>query len=196
MDMQNTEDYFASKTIKDTHNGSPLTEFEMEVTKVIQNNPIFYAEHQDERGFMHLDQEDAEHCALKIGNILRKKLAELELEVTAKALLDAATFWSENPDEVDDETPADCRNWLRDLANDIKTRGTRPQVSTSSLAIDTSLTAIEKIERLREIHAPLYLPTGQTVCSSCLEDQGNDFGAHPYPCPTILILDGREQGDL
>lgn len=46
-------------------------------------------------------------------------LAAHDREVAAKALRDAAAFWGENPDEVDDETPADCRNWLRCRADRI-----------------------------------------------------------------------------
>lgn len=41
-------------------------------------------------------------------------------EAQAEALRDAAMFWSENPDEVDDETPGDIRNWMRDRADQIE----------------------------------------------------------------------------
>lgn len=38
----------------------------------------------------------------------------------AEALREAADFWADDPDAVDDETPADCRNWLRDRADEIE----------------------------------------------------------------------------
>ena len=47
-------------------------------------------------------------------------LIEASPAIAARALREAATYWGENPDGVDDETPADCRNWLRDRADEIE----------------------------------------------------------------------------
>ncbi|MDR2257008.1 MAG: hypothetical protein LBE25_13590 [Arthrobacter sp.] len=116
-----TEDYFGAKTVTETHNGSPLTAFEMDAAKAIRDNPIFYAEYQDERGFMHLDQEDAEHCALKIGEILRERLAARDREVAAKALRDAAAELPEYdlPFMVNGRATIHVYHWLNDRATSI-----------------------------------------------------------------------------
>ena len=74
-DQPNAKKYFTMASITATHSGVHLTQFQMDVTKAIQDNPIIYEEHQDEHGFMHLDQEDAEHCAIRIGEILCEALA-------------------------------------------------------------------------------------------------------------------------
>lgn len=44
------------------------------------------------------------------------------------------------------------------------------------------ITALEQIERVRVVHKP-YDFDGTPVCDAC---------DHPYPCPTIRILDGNE----
>ena len=117
-DQTNTEDYFTSASITATHSGVHLTQFQMDVTKAIQDNPIIYEEHQDEHGFMHLDQEDAEHCAIHIGEVLREALAAHDREIAAKALRDAADAMAADSEVRD---PLQLRaDWLRARADRIE----------------------------------------------------------------------------
>lgn len=46
---------------------------------------------------------------------------EHDAAVAARALREAAAAWAADPDSVDDETPADARNWLRERADQIDT---------------------------------------------------------------------------
>ena len=101
-DQPNAKKYFTMASITATHSGVHLTQFQMDVTKAIQDNPIIYEEHQDEHGFMHLDQEDAEHCAIHIGEILREALAARDREVAAKAVAEVIDFLDSQvgPDDI------------------------------------------------------------------------------------------------
>jgi len=106
---------------------------------------------------------------------------------TLRQLLTEATRhspapWGVYPD-LTDEVHDDCREPV--------SYGPNPAGAALIAAAPTHLadliTALEQIERIREVHAPFECRGGCCVaCIECIHCENE------YPCPTIRILDGTE----
>lgn len=71
--------------------------------------------------FAYIDRRDFESQVSGGGRlpdeVSQAEFARFLVRMKADAVRKVAKYWAENPDEVDDETPGDVRNWLREYAD-------------------------------------------------------------------------------
>lgn len=76
--------------------------------------------------FAYIDRRDFESQVSGEGRLAdevpQAEFARFIAHVQAEAVRAAAAYWGENPDEVDDETPRDARNWLRAYADILESK--------------------------------------------------------------------------
>lgn len=109
-----------------------------------------------------------------------------------KGLLESATPgpWEAHDGWVDEPrtgfSVVECSDPIPDDVNNARL------IAAAPTHLADLITALEQIERIREVHAPIQHGDRQ-VCAECVtSDYPDEAWPVTYPCPTIRILDGNE----